>query len=172
MGLLNKIPLIGSFFDSPEQADLQNSMQQASGTYSALRPQMAQAVQNAKANQLGAYRGMENLLAQKYGAGVLPQTGNTDPMGPNMMSTGQVIVPPAERQGSVGGDVGAGALHGAVVGGAGGAMVGGYGAPIGAAVGGVAGGLLGAANYYSKSPYTKGYINNVGFQPYNVPGRR
>jgi hypothetical protein len=172
MSVWQKIPILGNFFNNSESTDLQNAMNQASASYSALRPQYAQAYQNAKMNSLGALSGEQALLAHRYGRGVLPHPGTQDPMGSNMLSTGTTQVTPGEGNDVLAG-IGSGAMLGGVYGAGAGTMVEpGYGTAIGGAVGAVGGGLLGGINAATSNRADKSRLNIPAFRTYRTGGQR
>jgi hypothetical protein len=129
---LSRDPIFGGLVDAPEIAEHQKALAQAAADYQAMRPEYAQARLNALEGTLGAYRGAENLLASRYGAGVLPQPGTENPFSPRSQVIGQRNVnirgPDA---GSIGGGMATGAGTGAIAG----STFGPYGAAIGAAGG-------------------------------------
>jgi hypothetical protein len=168
--LLKKVPVFGNFIDNPEAADLRNQLLDTSAAYTAYRDQSAQAAQNAKANQLGAYTGYQNLLAALYGPGVLPQNSTADPMGPQMLDTGGVTVDAGEKPNMLAG-IGTGAAQGGVYA-AGPAMAAGPYGPAVEAGGVVLGGLLGGLNAATAVRKNTASTNIPPYSPYNVPGRK
>jgi hypothetical protein len=137
-GFLSKMPVVGNFFPSDEAEAHKANLAGAAAAYQAYRPEMAQAYTNALGNTLGAYSGIDNYIAQKYGAGAVPRPVIANPLSPRAQTLGSVQ---GMTRGGTAGDVGGGALAGAGTG----AMAGSTFGPYGAAIGGVAGGILGAA---------------------------
>lgn len=88
LGLYN-MPIIGSFFQNPNETHKQHQFQQAARAYSAYRPEHAQAQMNAMGNRLSSYQGANNVLAAMMGGRSLGHQGlMQNPMGPSMMNQG------------------------------------------------------------------------------------
>lgn len=136
---MSQIPFIGGLFPNPNEAAMQQAIQNAGGQFAAYRPQLAQAYQNLAGDQLAALQGPQNALMQMYGGKPPPgpSISNPSPGGPPSTST------PPPSGGSLGG------LIGGMVGG------GGQGGSQGAGgLGGLFGGLpgLGGGNPMSGLP--------------------
>jgi hypothetical protein len=87
---LYKMPVIGSFFQDPNETFKQQQFHQMGRAYSAYRPEAAQARMNALANRLSAYQGANDALSAMsgrpgYNAGAYLAN---NPMGPSMMQQG------------------------------------------------------------------------------------
>lgn len=95
MGLdlsLNKIPLIGTFFQDPAEQFKQQQFSQAGRAYGAYRPEVAQARMNARRNADTAFQGANDLMAAFSGGkshGIDASQAYQNPMGPTMMTQGQ-----------------------------------------------------------------------------------
>ena len=136
MKFLSRAPIIGGLFDSPEVQEHQQALAEAAQAYSAYRPEAAQTRLNALRNTLGAYKGAENLLANWYGPGVLPQPIIQNPMSPRAQQIGASYpYTTGPTAGGVAGSTVTGAGQGALAGSAFG--------PYGAAAGGAGGAVLG-----------------------------
>ena len=131
-----KMPLIGRFFTNPNEVHKQTQFSKAGQSYSALRPEMAQARMNALSNQMSAYQGANDVLAamnggRSYGSGQILQ----QPIGPTMYSQGASKITPstgAAQQGILGpGGIGGNMGPLAMFGGGGGMGMGGLGGPFG-----------------------------------------
>lgn len=128
--MLHQLPLVGSFFENPNEAFKQQQFQQAAGAYGAYRPEVAQARMNALRNSTSAFQGANDLLATMTGgkmSGVNPEQLHRNPMGPTMMTQGQNVAAQAPQ--------GGGGL-GALFGGMGGGMMPGMGGGLGGLFGG------------------------------------
>jgi hypothetical protein len=89
-GFLSKMPVVGNFFPSDEAEAHKANLAGAAAAYQAYRPEMAQAYTNALGNTLGAYSGIDNYIAQKYGAGAVPRPVIANPLSPRAQTLGSV----------------------------------------------------------------------------------
>jgi hypothetical protein len=87
---MHNMPVIGSFFQNPNELHQREQMSKAAEAYTAYRPEMAQAHMNALANQMSVMQPVQNALNKMYGSGGNMNTGQalTNPMGPSMMQQG------------------------------------------------------------------------------------
>lgn len=86
---LSGLPLVGGFFGSPADSAKQAQIANTQAMYGQYRPEMAQARMNAMRNQMGAYQGAMNALADMYGTRGSPSVHMGNPMGPTMTQVGQ-----------------------------------------------------------------------------------
>lgn len=89
-GGAHKMPLIGQWFENPDEQAKLKRMVQANQQIQAYRPQMADARLRAMQQQMGAYAPMNRALGQMYGPGAqLDMAGMTQqPMSPYMQQLG------------------------------------------------------------------------------------
>lgn len=90
----HKLPLIGTFFQDPNEQFKQEQFHQAGQAYGAYRPENAQARMNALRNAQSAYQGANDLLATFQGGrgrGIDTTQMYRNPMGPTMMTQGQSV---------------------------------------------------------------------------------
>lgn len=85
---MSQIPFIGGMFPNPNEAAMQQAIQQSQNDLSAYRPQMAQAYQNLAGNQLASYQPAQGALMQMYG-GSIPQGPTIANPSPGGMPPGQ-----------------------------------------------------------------------------------
>lgn len=131
MGLdmgLHKMPIIGGFFQNPNELHKREQFSRAGRAYGAYRPEMAQAWQNAMGNRSSAFQGANNVLASMYGGGgsAPPAQMGRTPMGPSMMLQGASM--PGRAPVTAGGFLGGMGLGG---------LLGGSGMPGGGFLGGM-----------------------------------
>lgn len=90
---MHKMPLIGAFFQNPQEQFKQEQFHQAGQSYGAYRPEVAQARMNALRNASSAFQGANDALATMYGRGasVNPAQMFRSPMSPTMMTQGQSV---------------------------------------------------------------------------------
>lgn len=138
-----KMPVIGGFFQDPNQIHQQQQFHQMGQNYSAYRPEQAQARMNEIRNRLGAFQGANDTLGAMMGRpGMnMGETLQNNPMGPSMMSQG---VSKGADQVPSNSMFGSGGLAGGMLGGVG-SLLGGSGGGLGGVLGGGGGGggLLG-----------------------------
>lgn len=125
MGLYN-MPIIGSFFQNPNEIHQQQQMQAMGQTYGQYRPEMAQAQMNAMNGSMQAMSPYNNAMAMMYGPGFQQSPQIQNPMSDRMMGMGNPAMP--GQQVPQGGEGSGGPMG--MLGGLGGGMMGG-GSPLG-----------------------------------------
>lgn len=87
---LYNMPVIGSFFQNPNEQHQREQMSRSAEAFSQYRPEYAQARMNALANQMSVMQPVQNALTRMYGNAGALNTGQalTNPMGPSMMQQG------------------------------------------------------------------------------------
>lgn len=90
---LHNMPVIGSFFQNPNELHQREQMSKAAEAMTAYRPEYAQARMNALANTMSVMQPAQNALNRMYGTGGNLNTGQalTNPMGPSMMQQGAAM---------------------------------------------------------------------------------
>lgn len=88
---MNQLPLVGNFFENPNEGRMTQQMHQAGLNYQAYRPMAAQARLNALQQQASAFQPVNNQLSQMYGPSAMMDTGAMmqNPMSPQMMQMGR-----------------------------------------------------------------------------------
>ena len=90
---LHNMPVIGSFFQNPNELHQREQMSKAAEAYTASRPEYAQARMNALANQMSVMQPAQNALNRMYGGAGDLNTNQAlrNPMGPSMMQQGAAM---------------------------------------------------------------------------------
>lgn len=90
---MHNMPVIGSFFQNPNELHQREQMSKAAEAYTAYRPEHAQAGMNALANQMSVMQPVQNALNRMYGdAGDMnTMQALRNPMGPSMMQQGAAM---------------------------------------------------------------------------------
>lgn len=143
-----KMPIVGSFFQDPNELFQKQQMHQMGKAYASSRPELAQERMNVVRGGAAPYQGASDMLSSMMGQGGQPGAWSQSPVSPTMQGLGAPMdmgPNPQSNQGGgglMGGMLG-GDMLGGLMGGAGGGL-GGGGGP-GGMLGGlpVVGGLLG-----------------------------
>lgn len=142
---LYNMPLIGGFFDNPNEQALQSAMAESAAQLTAYRNEMLKARNQAMQNQMSAYAPAAQWASQVVpgmGVNTNPASMAKNPMSPEMMNQGVDYTPAQDvTPGQVLGAAGRGAAGGAAVGGILTSQTGGWGAVPGAVLGGIGGAL-------------------------------
>lgn len=142
---IHEAPLIGQFFDNPNETQKLQSMQQAAEVYHAMRPELQQAQLNALRQQMSLMGPVQNALGQMYGPGA-------------QFSLDQAMQNPiSDRMTRMGApvpwDEGGGAKKGAMIGSAFG-----FGDPLAMMVGSRVGGAIGQSRDNKKAAAARGSV--------------
>jgi hypothetical protein len=185
---LDKLPLIGNFFPSPQEQFQKQQLNAAAKAYDAYRPEAAQAGINALQQQLGAYQGVNNAMGQMYGPSAQQNFRqlSQNPMSGHMMRIGSQYTGPSPNSqnvysgifGPFGRNLHDTGQQGNQGGGLGQIMQGLGGAPVGSQGGGAVGGG-GYPGSPASGPRYGGYGQQVqglgdtrgrgGYNPYQLP---
>jgi len=116
---MHNMPVIGPFFQNPNELHQREQMSKAAQAFSAYRPEYAQARMNALGNQLAAMQPAQNAANALYG-----DMGNFNneqalkmPMGPSMMGQGAAMASSNPNQLPGGGKLGGIPIVGGLLGG-------------------------------------------------------
>lgn len=124
---MHKMPVVGGFFQNPQETFMQDQMQRAGQAYGMYRPEAAQGGLNAMNMTAQQMQPVNNALASMYGPQATQGSNFNYPMGPSMFQRGQPNYP---QQGGQQGQQGSGMLGGLLGGlGLGGLLGGGGGLP-------------------------------------------
>lgn len=87
---MNQLPLVGNFFDNPNEGRMTQQMHQAGLNYQAYRPELANARLNALNQQASMFRPVHAMLGQMYGpqAQMDMTQAAQNPMSQRMMGMG------------------------------------------------------------------------------------
>lgn len=132
---MHKMPVVGGFFQNPQETFMQDQMQRGGQAYGMYRPEAAQGGLNAMNMTAQQMQPVNNALASMYGPQATQGSNFNYPMGPSMFQRGQPNYPGQQQGGGQGG----GDMSGGLLGGSGGlgGLLGGGGP------GGIMQGLLG-----------------------------
>ena len=135
-----KMPVIGGFFQDPNELFQKQQSHQMAKAFQGYRPELVQARLNMMRAGLSPYQGANNMLSSMMGGsgGIDPSQLYASPLSPRALELGA----PKDMGPERGGRGNSGGLLGGLLGGGGGGLLGGLGGLI-PGMGGGGGGLLG-----------------------------
>lgn len=86
-----RMPIIGGFFQDPNELHQRQQFHNMAANYAAYRPQMQQAQTNAMNNSAQLMQPMQNAMAAAYGGGTSMNVPTQSPVSPQMAQIGNPV---------------------------------------------------------------------------------